>query len=423
MPALFAHLDVGGKERGQARRPAPTQVAMTNELPRTADLVVIGGGIVGAATAFFASRAGLRTVVVERRPALCTLTTPASTGAFRAQFDNPEEIAMVSESIALFEHFAEATGLPGYDLDLHQQGYLWLTTSIQTAARQQALVEQQHAWGLADVEWMDGDTARARFPYLSREVVGARFRAGDGWLDVRRLTMGYAIAAAQRGASFVVNTEVTGFDIVSGRLRGVSTSRGPVSAGGAVIAAGPFSGVVAAMAGLELPLSLVRRQKLIMPDVPEAPPGAPMTIDEDTSAHWRPAMRGAYLLWTAPGIPPGPPLEDVPISADFAFGLLDPASDHSVARISPFWRDVWARQTSHWFVQAGQYDYTPDHRPYLGPTSVQGLYLNCGYSGHGIMASGGGTRLVVDTITGAVSSADNPFRLDRPMAYREMDVL
>src|SRR5438105_1801755 len=107
------------------------QVATTTELPRTADLVMIGGGIVGAATAFFASRAGLRTVVLERRPALCTLTTPASTGAFRAQFDNPEEIALVRESIALFEQFAEVTSLPGYDLDLRQQGYLWLTTSTE----------------------------------------------------------------------------------------------------------------------------------------------------------------------------------------------------------------------------------------------------------------------------------------------------
>src|SRR3712207_2340961 len=91
-------------------------VKMADDLPRAADLVVIGGGIVGAATAFFAARAGLRTVVLERRAALCTLTTPAATGAFRAQFDNPEEIALVQESINLFEHFADIAGLSGYDL-------------------------------------------------------------------------------------------------------------------------------------------------------------------------------------------------------------------------------------------------------------------------------------------------------------------
>src|SRR5436305_8853863 len=97
---------------------AEATVTITQELPPTADLVVIGGGMVGAATAFFAARAGLRAVVIEKRPALCSLTTPASTGAFRAQFDNPEEMALVREGIALFEQFAEVTGLEGYDIAL-----------------------------------------------------------------------------------------------------------------------------------------------------------------------------------------------------------------------------------------------------------------------------------------------------------------
>src|SRR5438477_11228609 len=102
---------------------------LSGELPTSADVVVIGGGIVGAATAFFASRAGLRVVLLEKRPALCTLTTPASTGAFRLQFDNPEEIALVREGIALFDNFAEVTGLPGYDLCIRKQGYLFCATS------------------------------------------------------------------------------------------------------------------------------------------------------------------------------------------------------------------------------------------------------------------------------------------------------
>lgn len=404
------------------------RVNYIDALPRTADLVIVGGGIVGAATAFFAARAGLNALVLEKRPALCTLTTPAATGAFRAQFDNREEIELVGESIALFEQFAEVTGLEGYDLEIRQQGYLWLTTSPERTAWQKELVARQHEWGLTDVEWFDGNEARRRFPYLSPEIVGARFRARDGWLDVRRLTLGYAAAASNgtsggAGAAFAVNSAVTGFELEAGRVRGVHTSRGNVSTDRVVIAAGPFSGVVAEMAGLELPLSLVRRQKLVMPEVPEVPSQAPMTIDEDTGAHWRPAMRGAYLLRTWPDVPPGPALEDVPISADFAFDLLDPMSEHSVARISPFWRDVWARQTSHWFLQAGQYCYTPDHKPFLGATHIPGLYLNCGYSGHGIMASGGGSRLVVDAITGKLRHEENPFRHDRPVEARHMDVL
>ncbi|MEO7001286.1 MAG: hypothetical protein ABI068_05765, partial [Ktedonobacterales bacterium] len=130
-----------------------------------------------------------------------------------------------------------------------------------------------------------------------------------------------------------------------------------------------------------------------------------------------------HLMWTTPDEPSGPPLEDVPTSVSFAFGLLNPASDHAVARISPFWGDVWLRNTGHWLLAAGQYSYTPDHRPLLGATPIDGLYVNCGYSGHGIMGSAGGSRLTVDVITGALASAANPFRPDRHFITRELDVL
>src|SRR5919198_5549165 len=118
--------------------------------PRMADLVVVGGGIVGAATAFYAGRAGLRCVLLERRARLCTLTTPASTGAFRAQFDNPEETRLVGESIAAFRRFGDHLGLPGADIGLLEQGYLWVTTTEPGAAHQRELVARQRAWGLDD---------------------------------------------------------------------------------------------------------------------------------------------------------------------------------------------------------------------------------------------------------------------------------
>jgi glycine/D-amino acid oxidase-like deaminating enzyme len=393
---------------------------LTTDQPKIADLVIIGGGIVGAATAFFAARAGLRAVVIEKRSALGTLTTPAATGAFRLQFDNPEEMALVREGIALYTRFADVAELPGYDIGLRQQGYLWLATSDETVRRQRELVVGQRGWGLDDVELLSGDEARARFPYLAPEVLGARYRAGDGWLDPRRLLMGYALASQ---ASFVLDTAVTGITLRGGRVVGVETTRGAIATERAVIAAGPFSRDVAALAGLDLPLTFVRRQRVVMPEVPDVPPDAPMTIDEETGAHWRPALHGAHLMWTTPTEPEGPPLEDVPAAYSFGMRLLDPASDHAVARISPFWRGVWERNIGHWFAIAGQYSYTPDHRPLLGPTPVEGLSVNCGYSGHGIMASAGGSRLVVDLLTGRASNADNPFRLDRPFAHRELDVL
>src|SRR5579884_654505 len=300
---------------------------LTTDLPRTADLVVIGGGVLGAATAFYASRAGLQTVVVERRPLLCSLTTPVAAGGFRLQFDNPEETALVRESLETFENFAEVTDLPGYDLRLQKQGYLFVTTDPKTARRQAERVAMQRSWGVQDVELLDGSEARYRFPYLSEEIISARYRAGDGFVDPKRLTYGYARAS---NATFLVSTSVTGFYLVGGRITGVQTSRGDIATNAVVIAAGPFTGEIARLAGLDLGLTAVRRHRLVMPEVPEVPSDAPFVIDEDNGAHWRPAFQGAYLVFTDPSTPPGDPLWSVPTDPEFVFLLLDPSSDHNV---------------------------------------------------------------------------------------------
>jgi sarcosine oxidase subunit beta len=391
-----------------------------DSLPRTADVVVVGGGVVGAATAFYAARAGLRPLLIERRPALCTLTTPASTGAFRLQFDNLEELELVRESVELFENFPDVTGQRDYDLAIRRQGYLWVTTEEMRAERAQALVRQQHSWGQTDIEYVPGDEARSRWPYLSTEVLGARWREGDGFLDPKALTMGLVAGSK---AEVVVDCGVTGFDISGGQLRGVETELGVVSTGTAVIAAGPFSGIVAGLAGVTLPVTTVQRQKLIMPEVDLVPPDAPMTIDDDSGAHWRPGLQGAYILFTDPATPPSDPTENVPPDYSHAFKVLNPASPVSVARVVPFWAEVWERNAVTWLLHTGQYTMTPDHRPLLGATEIPGLYVNSGYSGHGIMVSAAGSRHLVDVLTGAADAHTNPFRVDREFAGRDLDLL
>ncbi len=396
------------------------RLRIAEELPRSADVVVIGGGIVGAATAFFAQRAGLQVVLLEKRPALCTLTTPVSTGAFRLQFDNPEEIALVRESIALFDQFAEIAELPGYDLSTRKQGYLFCATTEAGVRHQRFFVESLHGWGVGDVELLSGDEARYRFPYLGSGILQARFRQLDGWLDPKRLTLGYARAS---GATVCLSTPATGFEQRDGRIVGVRTPLGSIGCEHTVIAAGPFSGVVAALAGLRLDLRPTIRHKLVIPDMPAIPADGPMTIHEETAAHWRPGLKGCVGLWTEADTPFGEPLDDVPTSVRFAFGLLDPRSPASLARLSPLWQQAWDDGTLNWILQAGQYTYTPDHRPLLGPSDVAGLHLNCGYSGHGIMASAAGSRLVVDALLGRVQAADNPFRPQRTMLERPLDIL
>jgi sarcosine oxidase subunit beta len=388
--------------------------------PARAELVVIGGGVVGAATAFHAAKAGLRPLIVEARPQLCTLTTPVAAGAFRLQFDDREELDLVRESVELFTHFAEATAQRTYDPGVRERGYLWLATSEETAAGQRALVAQLHAWGQTDVEIVDGDAVRERWPWVAPEVRQARWRAADGFLDTKELTFGLAEGS---GAGLLLDHPVTGFEIRAGTLRGVRTPAGTIETDAAVIATGPMSRPLAALAGVELPLVTVRRQKLILPDVPEAPPDGPMTIDEESGAHWRPAYdRGAWLLHTDPTTEPSEPTMDVPTDHRFAFRLMDPASPSSVARVVPFWRDVWERGSRHWMLQAGQYTVTPDHRPLIGETTVRGLFVNTGYSGHGIMLSPAGGRVLAEALTSG-AGAEHPFAPGRAMALRPQPTL
>jgi len=423
--------------------PSPSfRLRTTDILPSTADLVVVGAGVVGCSTAFRAARAGLRTVVLDARPRPATLTTPAATGAFRLQFDNAEEVALVREGIELYEDFATRAGLPGYTVGLRPQGYLFCARDDAAVGRQRDLVARQRAFGLDDVELLDGDEVRRRYPWVAESVIQARFRAGDGFIDPVRLAWGYAFAASggpgverpadAAEATFALGLRVVGLRVVGGRIVAVETHDGAIAAPLVVLATGPFLGRTAALAGIEVPIAPTRRQKVIVPDAPEVPGDAPMTIDEATGAHWRPALRGAFVLLTEPSTPPTDPTWSVPTSADYAFRLLDPVSPDSVAYVAPFWADIWDRGVT-WMIQAGQYEYTPDHRPIVGSTAVEGLWLNGGWSGHGVMGSGGGSRLLLDAMTGGATGPDwgiraagpdgNPFRLDRPMEAGRHDVL
>lgn len=391
-----------------------------DELPSRADLVVVGAGIVGAATAFFSSRAGFDTLVLEARPAVATLTTPASTGAFRLQFDNRDEWELVRESVDIFERFAEVTGQDRHLPGIERNGYLFCTTEPERAAAQARLVARQHAWGQGDIELLDGREVRERFPYIAPEVVSARFRAGDGFLDPVEAARGFL---AGSGAAVVTGCTVDRIVATDGAVAGVETRRGRVQARRVVVAAGPFSSRLldTVAAGL-VPLAIIDRQKVVVPDLAEVPPGAPLTIDDDTGTHWRPYRGGAAVLFTDPAAPETVAKQEVPPDAAQAMSLLDPSSPRSAARIAPFWRDVWDRRPQ-WTAVTGQYVVTPDHRAFIGETALPGLFVNTGYSGHGIMGSPAGSRLLVDVMLG--EAATNPFALDRDLEERdrERDVL
>lgn len=382
-------------------------VPEAGDFPTTADVVVIGGGIVGCATAFWASRAGLDTVLLEKREALGMLTTANSAEGVRCQYNEPENVAMMRASLDVFEHFADVIGIPGYDIAFHQQGYLFVTAAENGPEVLRKRVERQHSWGLTDVEYLDGDEARRRFPYLSPLVTAATFRHRDGWISTHEATYGFAKGSDAR---IFLLTEVTGFRLDKGAIATVETNRGPIHTRTVVIAAGPFSAKLARMAGVELPLTIERRQKAVVHS-PLVPPDGAMTIDEDTGAYWHPEPGGAVLGW-GEAVPeePSEPVDHV--SADWDYPAI---AMEGCARLSPFWEQVAATlRREDVYASAGQYTITPDAKPILGPLAeVPGLYFNGGYSGHGIMGAPEGGRIVVETILGRLRPEDNPFRRER----------
>ncbi len=377
--------------------------------PRTADAVVIGGGIVGVATAFWLSRAGLDTVLVEMRDGLSTLTTAASAECFRAQFAEPAMMALAKPSIEIFENFAEVVGLPGYDISLHQEGYLFMTDDPEMIDQLKAAVEKHHSLGVTDSEFLTGDEVRVRFPYVSPKVVAATFRQRDGWLACHETTYGFAQGS---NAHFLLRTKVTDVLLDGQGVCGVETTRGTISTRVAVNAAGPFAAVVGQMAGVEVPIETVRRHKVIIGPLEGIPQDACMTIDLVNDAYWRPEVRGALLGWVDPDEPVSEPAENVPTDYFFPAIVLE-----KVARLSPFWEEVAERlKDSDIHLSAGQYCYTPDDQPLIGPLpEVTGFYLNCGYWA-GVMLSPAGGKRVADLVTGALDPQDNPLR---PTRYEE----
>ena len=377
--------------------------------PATADAVVIGGGIVGVATAFWLSRAGMDTVLLEMRGDLGSLTSAQSIESFRAQFTEPAMSDLVQESIRIHENFAEIIGIPGYDLSLRYTGYLFVTDEPGLVDSLKAAVAKHHALGVTDSEFLTGAEIRSRFPYISEQALAATFRPRDGQFSSHAATHGFAKGSTAR---FLLNTRVTGIRQDASGVCGVETPHGDIATRTVVNAAGPFAGVVGRMLGLDLPVQPVRRQKAYITPRPEIPQEAPLVIDVARDAYWRPETGGAFIAWVDPDDRVREPRENLPTDWDFPATVLE-----KLIPLTPFWEHVGSRlKRNQVLLSAGQYVYTPDDQPLIGPLpEVPGFYLNCGYWAGVMLAAAAGRRLA-DLATGKLAAQQNPLR---PTRYAE----
>ncbi len=386
----------------------------TDNLPATADVVVIGGGIAGASDAFFLRRAGFSVAVIELGSQLAGLTTSQSVACFRAQWDDPDHAALVLPSIDFYGAFADRIGLAGWEIGIRRQGWLFITGAEDGPELVRDFVAGHRRLGVEDSESLTGDAARQRFPWVGAAVRAASYRALDGWVSPYEVTYGFARAS---GATFVLGTTAIRIVTEGGAVRGVETTRGTISTGRVVLAAGPFSARLAETAGVRLPVSAMRRHRAMVTPRAEIPADGPMTVDMDSHVYWRPEGGGAFL---GHGLPEGPsePMLEIPVDWTFPAVAMDAAG-----RLVPFWRDLAEGLTqAEVSLGAGQYTVTSDGLPIIGAIpSVDGLYMHGADNGWGIESAPEAGRRLAEVVAADLDPPDNPFRLDRPSIDRHAE--
>jgi sarcosine oxidase subunit beta len=354
---------------------------------QTAEIVIIGGGIVGSSIAWHLAHAGCKNVlVIERETSQGKGSTGKSMGGVRAQFSTPVNIQMSLYSIPFYAKFEEVVGYPA---DYRPQGYLFLATKDSHLAYLRDNFQRQKTLGLTTARLLSADEIRTMLPQLrSDDVLGGSFCSTDGFVDPYSVMNGFMTSAIEHGATLWKKTEVTGIAKDQQGAFRVETTRGQVSTRMVVNAAGAWAAQIAKFLDVDLPVEPLRR--MLVPSEPfsDFPHSAPMVIDMSTGFHFRPEGRGFLLAWNDPEETPG-------YKTDFEPSFVEKILMHAADRV-PAFENLPINPKRAW---AGLYEMTPDHHCILGPVEdVPGFLLANGFSGHGVMHSPATGKILADLI-------------------------
>ena len=361
-------------------------------MTRSADAVIIGGGIIGLSTAFNLAKLGFgKIIVVEKELFLGAGATSKCAGGIRAQFSTKINIQMSMKSEEILANFEEITGYPAI---FEQVGYMFLLSDEKELADFSKAIDLQRSLGLKD-DLIEPDGINNFAPEVKTDdILKATFCQQDGLADPNDLIQGYASASRKHGVEIAVETEVTGLKTTGGEIHGVMTNKGEIETSLAVNAAGPYAKVIAKMADIALPVEPVRRQIVTTAALDFVGPKFPMVVDVKSGLYFHKEAPGLLLGWADKTVEPA---FDESVDPDYTDNILMKALDRipalETAGISKSW--------------AGLYETTPDHHAIIGYSEkVKGLFFVNGFSGHGLMHAPAAGLVAAEVMCGKEPSID-----------------
>lgn len=375
---------------------------------KNAEVIIIGGGVVGASVAYHLTERGCRDVLIlEREDSLGRGSTGKATGGVRAQFETEINIKLSLYSLDFFRDWE-------FDCEYEPRGYLFLATDEKQFDFLKRTGNKQRSLGYEGVALVDTGTILDIVPGLNCEdIVGGSFGPRDGFINPLAILEGFMTEAVLRGARLKTEINVRSIITKGGRAVGVETSEGVIESEKVVICTGAWTRKLAATAGLDLPVEPLRRQIVWARSENALPPDLPMVIDMSNGFHFRQVLDGDQSA-SAPTIPafghPSsgrrgasgsdlmlayPDADEKPgFSTEFDDGFIDKVYE-KVRHRAPFLAETTVVREK---CRAGLYENTPDHHAILGGCEVGGLYFANGFSGHGVMHSPATGRALAEII-------------------------
>lgn len=366
----------------------------------TAEVVIIGGGISGCATAYYLAKLGVTDIVVVEKEFLASGSTGRCGAGVRQQWGLKMNVLLSRESIKAYETLNEELDT-GMDIEFKQEGYLMLAYTEKMVEQYKKNVALQKSLGI-EVELITPEEAREIVPYLNTEgLLAATFCPTDGHINPFITTNSYAEAARRLGVRIMTYTEVTGIDVENGKVVAVDTTRGKIFTNKVLNAAGGYSREVAAMAGVKLPTHPERHQILVTEAV--APVQGPMVISLHHGIYCQQTPHGSFIM----GFGDPNELKEHVITSSWHF------MEEMAAKILPLLPPLAElRVVRQW---AGLYNMSPDAQPILGEVpGLPGFYNAVGFSGHGFMLGPVTGRLMAELLSGRQPHMDiSPLSIER----------